>query len=100
MAAVNTAAATAQMFTAGVSAIRVAGTAREMLNKKAEAEATALTSANLAIGPGGWSKIALAAGAAAAASAVTAVIMDYTLSADLESGDGRAGVTGAIGGIL
>jgi hypothetical protein len=31
---------------------------------------------------------------------VTAIIMDYTLSADLESGDGRAGVIGAIEGIL
>ncbi|MFA5744548.1 MAG: hypothetical protein WC936_07070, partial [Candidatus Nanoarchaeia archaeon] len=66
----------------------------------AAAEATALTSANLAIGPGGWAKIALAAGAAAVASGVTAIIMDYTLSADLESRDGRAGVIGAIEGIL
>ena len=98
--AVNTAAAMAQIFAAGASVVRTAATARELLNQKAAAEATALTSVNLALGPGGWTKIALAAGAAAVASGVTAIIMDYTLSADLESGDGRAGVIGAIGGIV
>lgn len=98
--AVNTAAAMAQIFAAGASLYKAAVTARDAYNARAAAQAVALTATNTALGPVGWSKIAIALGAAAAASVATAAIMEYTLSADLESGDGRAGVVGAIGGIV
>lgn len=97
---VNTAAAMMQIAMGGAQIIATAITAKETLNTIQTAKAAALTAANSAVPGIGWGKIALGLAAAGAAAVVTDVIMNYTLSGDMNTSSGRASISGAVGGMV
>lgn len=100
MALLNTASAMMQIANGGAQLITLAITAKESLNTILAARAVAGTTANALVPGVGWGKIALAVAAAGAASLVTATIMNYTLSENLNSSAGRASVSGNIRGMV
>lgn len=100
MALLNTASAMMQIANGGAQLITLAITAKESLNTILAARAVAETTANALVPGVGWGKIALAVAAAGAASLVTATIMNYTLSENLNSSAGRASVSGNIRGMV
>ena len=100
MALLNTASAMMQIANGGAQLITLAITAKESLNTILAARAVAGTTANALVPGVGWVKIALAVAAAGAASLVTATIMNYTLSENLNSSAGRASVSGNIRGMV
>lgn len=71
---------------------------QERRNTETEARSAALVAVNTALGPYGWAKIALAAGAMVATSAIMyATVNQIRLgSFDLETPSGRADATNAV----
>ena len=83
--------------------LQIAGgvaTALSMINAANTAEALAETSANVALGPIGWAKVAAAIAAASIASTVTFGITTYTLRGDLSTPSGVQGVSQSLGVVL
>lgn len=95
--AMQKAAGALQMMSGAVAIMGTVSTVMEMRNKVALAQATALTSTNVAAGPIGWGKIAVAS-ASAGAAYVAVLGITTMIKADTETTVGRGIIQSAIGG--
>lgn len=92
-------AAVMQLLSGGMSMVTAVSSVVAMCNMASSAMAVAETAPHLS-NPIGWSRIAIALGAAAVASVVVGGILSYTMSADMSSPSQAKALAQQIGGVL